>query len=201
MFAVGHLALGYLVAKGLQKVLKTELNLPLVFLLSLVPDADLLIRTHIHRGPTHSVIVMSLVFLPIALYYRRRSIPYFAALIQHSLVGDFLTGDGVRLFWPLVSAFYGAGISMRSLEGMLLEWSSFLVAVAVLVRSGDIRLLVKPRKVNLLLLVPIGVIWLSVAIGVGQGVPPELLVPHLVFLTLFVLSVFNLAQRLIKKET
>jgi len=200
MFAVGHLAIGYLTAKVFQKVLKTEVNLPLVFLLSLIPDADLLVRNHLHRGPTHSLIVISLIFIPIALYYRKRCVPYFAALFQHSLIGDFLTGEGARLFWPLDFAFYGVGISMRSLEGILLEWLSFLVAMVVLAKSGDLKLLLKPRKTNLLLTVPVGVIWLSAVMGFGQDVPLGLLVPHLVFLAVFALSILNLARRFAEKD-
>jgi membrane-bound metal-dependent hydrolase YbcI (DUF457 family) len=200
MFAVGHLAIGYLTAKVFQKVLKTEVNLPLVFLLSLIPDVDLLVRNHVHRGPTHSLIVMSLVFIPIALYYRKRCVPYFAALVQHSLIGDFLTSEGARLFWPLDPAFYGVGISMHSLEGISLEWLSFLVAMVVLAKSGDLKLLLKPRKTNLLLTVPVGVIWLSAVMSFGQDVPLGLLIPHLVFLAVFALSILNLARRFVEKS-
>lgn len=200
MFAVGHLALGYLVAKGFQKALKTDINLPLVFVLSLIPDIDLLIQLHIHRGPTHSIIIMTLAFLPIFLYYRKKSIPYFAALAQHSLIGDYLASEGAQLLWPLTSHFYGLYINMWFAEGIALEWLSFLAATALIIKTGDLKTLLTPRKTNLLLAIPAGAICLSAIYGFGQGIPAGLLLPHVAFLIVFAISILNTARRLAPKR-
>ena len=86
MYAVGHLALGCLFAEAFQRHLKTKINLPLVFLLSLIPDIDLLISDDVHRGITHSIIVSALVFIPFFVHYWKRSVPYFAALARAFVV-------------------------------------------------------------------------------------------------------------------
>jgi hypothetical protein len=57
MYAVGHFALGYLTSKIASKSLNVNINLPLIFLASVLPDIDLLIPGLHHRGPLHSIIV------------------------------------------------------------------------------------------------------------------------------------------------
>jgi len=111
MFAVGHLALGYLSGKTSSKLLNVNANIPLLFLASTLPDIDLLIPSLEHRGPTHSPIVFCVLLLPAIIIYKKRAIPYFLALAQHSLLGDYLTGEGVQMLWPLTSRWYsGTGI-------------------------------------------------------------------------------------------
>jgi hypothetical protein len=186
MFAVGHLALGYLFAKAAQKLLKTKVNLPLIFFLSLIPDADLLIPGLVHRSISHSVIILILLFIPFFLYYRKKAIPCFVATAQHALVGDLLTNGGAEIFWPLTTM----GVDMRGLGNILLEWASFLLAMVVLVRTNDLKLLLKPSKSSLLLVVPAGAILVSAFIGKGVA-PIELLIPHLVLLALFTFAILN----------
>ncbi|HVP26248.1 MAG TPA: metal-dependent hydrolase [Candidatus Bathyarchaeia archaeon] len=190
MFAVGHLALGYLLAKAAQKLLKTEVNLPLIFFLSLIPDADLLIPGLVHRSISHSVIIVILLFIPFFLYYREKSIPYFIATAQHALVGDLLTNGGAEIFWPLTTAWFGLGLDMRGWGNILLEWASFLLAMAVLIRTNDLKLLLKPSRSSLLLVVPAGAILVSAFIGEGAA-PIELLIPHLVLLALFAFAILS----------
>lgn len=198
MFAVGHIGLGYLLGKAFQRLLKTEVNLPLIFLLSVIPDVDLLIPDQVHRGFTHSMVVLSFVFIPFFVYYRKRSIPYFVATAQHALVGDFLTNGGAEILWPLTSTAFGVGIGMKSWINISLEWAVFLVAVAILFRTNDFRSLLKPSGSNLLLLVPAGVIVVSAILGRAGGVPFSLLIPHLVFLVLFSVVIVNALLGLVR---
>jgi len=95
MFAVGHLALGYILGKTTSKSLNVNLNIPLVLVASMVPDIDLLIPGLEHRGPTHSLILIFLLFLPAFMLYRERAAPYFVAVVQHSILGDSITGGGI----------------------------------------------------------------------------------------------------------
>ena len=99
MFAVGHFALGYLTGKASSFFLKIPVSLPLLFLASVFPDTDILFPFIEHRGPMHSVLFCCLVFVPFLLLYKKRVIPYFIAVLQHNLIGDFLTG-GSQLLWP-----------------------------------------------------------------------------------------------------
>jgi len=199
MFAIGHLVIGYLSAKASQKLLKTDINLPLIFFLSLIPDVDLLIPGLVHRSATHSIIVLTLVFIPIFLYYRKTSIPYFVAITQHPLVGDFFMGR-IQMLWPLISDWYGYTIDVRSFTNISIEWASFLLAMLVLTKTNDLRLLFKSGKSNLLLIVPSGAIFVSSiigarAIGLSQRAPTELLIPHLIFLTVFTFSIMKFLSK------
>ena len=191
MFAVGHLSLGYLFAKASAKLLKKEINLPLVFVLSLIPDIDILIPMVQHRTITHSIITSTAAFLPFLLLYGTTSIPYFAALAQHSLVGDFITGgtQGTQLLWPLTSAPYGLPLSILSPANLALEWGSFIAALAVMLKTKDIQKLLKRKQSDLALFLPISTVLLPSFLHFPIYVPPLLMIPHLAYLALFSLSI------------
>lgn len=191
MFAIGHLSLGYLSSKICQKSLSVDVNLPLLFAVSLIPDVDLLIPVLLHRGPSHSIIVLTIAFAPILLFYRKRGIAYYAAIVQHVVVGDFPTGSGVQMFWPLTSNWYGLGLRMTSLTIVLAEWASFILAITVLAQTKDIHQLLKPKRSNLLLAVPSGAIFLSSIVGMSPPAPIGLLIPHLAFLLIFAFSMLR----------
>ncbi|MCW3986008.1 MAG: hypothetical protein NWE91_06340 [Candidatus Bathyarchaeota archaeon] len=50
--------------------MKQEVNLPLVLLLSMIPDVDLLIPGVEHRTITHSIITATVIFTPLFIRYR-----------------------------------------------------------------------------------------------------------------------------------
>jgi len=197
MFAVGHLSLGYLIAKASAKPLKQEVNLPLVFLLSLIPDIDILTFGIIeHRTITHSIITATVIFTPLFIRYRSKAIPYFAALAQHSLIGDFITGgaqaQGAQLLWPITPAWYGLPICILSQTNIILEWSSFLAAVAIMLKTKDIQKLLKGTLSHLSLSVPTLTVLLPSFLHFPLSVPLELLIPHLAYLILFALSILTI---------
>ena len=66
MLAVGHMALAYLLGKPTAKFLKVSANVPILMVLSILPDIDILFEGYVmHRGPTHSVVVAALAFIPL----------------------------------------------------------------------------------------------------------------------------------------
>jgi membrane-bound metal-dependent hydrolase YbcI (DUF457 family) len=103
MFTVGHIALGYITGKILSKAMEQSQNIPAIWALSLLPDVDFLIPGLQHRGSTHSIIVALLIFTPLLIVRPRKTAPYFAALAAHSIIGDYITDGGVKLFWPVSS--------------------------------------------------------------------------------------------------
>ena len=145
MFAIGHMSIGYLFAKGSAKLLKTEINLLLVFLLSILPDIDLLIPPLQHRTVTHSIITATIISLPFIALYRTKAIPYFLALAQHSLIGDFITGgvnrinSGTQILWPVTAAMYGLPIDVFSLTNTILELTTFIIALGVMWKTKDFQ--------------------------------------------------------------
>lgn len=187
MFSVGHLAFGYLSGRASSKLLNVNLNIPLLFLVSVLPDIDLLIPGVEHRGPTHSIIVLCALSLPALMIYKKRGVPYFTALVQHSLIGDYLTGEGVKMLWPVASNWYGAGIKMTGLTNISLEWIFFLICLTVMLKTRDAWTLIQHHPSNLLLSIPFLTILLPF-FRFPMPIPFELILPHLAYLTLFTLS-------------
>jgi membrane-bound metal-dependent hydrolase YbcI (DUF457 family) len=147
LFAVGHMAMAYLLGKASSKALHTQINIPLILVLSILPDIDILFElftgVSIHRGPSHSIVVAALVFIPFLIFYGKQAIPYFLALVSHAVIGDFLINGQVQLFWPLTRERFGLYeigsyyIDIFSLINIFLELSLFVVAAFILYRSKD----------------------------------------------------------------
>jgi len=186
MYAVGHLALGYITGKASSRILKTDIDVPLVFALSILPDIDLLIPRLPHRGPTHSIIATILIFLPILAIYRRRSIPYLLATLQHSLLGDFLTG-GAQLMWPISPDWYGIDIALRSSTNITMEVTAFAASLTLMIVTGDLKGLLKPQRSNLLLTIPLAAFTVQLT-GI-YSIPAELAIPQTTYLILFSASI------------
>lgn len=188
-FAVGHMALGYISSKTSSGLLKTELNIPLVLTLSVLPDADLLARRVFpfieHRGPTHSILSALIVFVPFFIVYRKQVMPYFIALVQHGLVGDYIAGGRVQLFWPVTQMYFGTGLGITSLANQTLEWTIFLTAVMLMLKMKDYKALFPPKASSLILIIPTLTVLLPTMLSTPMEVPPMLIPPHIFYLIVF----------------
>ena len=169
------------------------MNLPLLLVASVLPDIDLLLRFLMHRGPTHSLITLTVLMIPFFVIYRKRVIPYYAALLSHVLIGDFFTG-GIELLWPLSQDWFGAVyFSVDSSINMIVELSLFCLVVPIMFKLGDLKSLLKPHHKNLALIIPLGaVLGPLLALGRGQEniLPTLLWVPSIFYIGLFVYSMF-----------
>ncbi len=188
------MALGYLLSKTSAKLLKVNINVPLVLVLSVLPDIDIvfdfLFNIEIHRGPTHSVISAILIFIPFFLLYRQKAVPYFTALVSHSLIADFLIGGQLLLLWPPSTAEFGFPfITIESRLNIALEFTLFVIAVFVMLRTSDLFQFFQNRKTNLILAIPVFTVLLPTFIGYPLDVPILLVFPHLFYLVLFAISV------------
>ena len=190
------MALGYILGKGSAKLLKANLNIPLVLTLSVIPDIDILLE-HVdslapvlrHRGPVHSFVASLIVFIPIFLIYRKKAVPYFVALVQHSLIGDYLTGGQLQLFWPITQQQYGTGICILSVQNIALEWALFVASIVVLLKSRDMFVLFRPHYSNLILLAPTFTVLLPTFLSYPLGVPASLIPPHVFLIVVFSASI------------
>jgi membrane-bound metal-dependent hydrolase YbcI (DUF457 family) len=188
-FAVGHLALGYISGKATSKLLNVNVNIPLLFVVSVICDIDLIIPGLQHRGLTHSLIFLSLLSLPAFVFCGKKATAYFVALILHPLLGDYLAGGGVQLLWPVSLEWYGIGIGITSLTAILMEWTFFIVSLTVMFKTKDAWTLFQQHPSNLLLSIPIVTVLLPTLLSFPLHVPLELIIPHLIYLTLFALSI------------
>ena len=108
MMPLGHFAVSYFTVNLLKQFIDEDYNILLVWFISILPDFDIVLSSLIiHRGPTHSIVSMSVLFIPFYLYYKR-GFNYFVALLTHSLLGDYFTFYGIQLFWPLNKSWYVA---------------------------------------------------------------------------------------------
>ena len=174
---------------------------PVILVLSLIPDVDLLFqRLQLeHRGPTHSVVMAFLVFVPIFAVYRKQAIPYFIALISHSLIGDYIVGGRIQLLWPLTTQYYGLPISIGSLTDVVLEWIVFILASIVMLKTGDLAWFLKPHKSNLILAVPVFAVLLPTVLSYPLNVPVSLLLPHVFYIILFMWSIAIALRSVLRK--
>jgi len=193
MFAIGHFAIGYLFGKGTSKLVHVKINLPLLLAASVLPDLDLLLRFVTHRGPTHSMITITILMIPLLILYRKKAIPYFAVLLSHVLVGDFFAG-GIELLWPLSYSTFGAlNFEVTSLTIAVTELTLFLVTIPIMYKQGDLQTLLNPNNRNWALIIPLGAIMgplLSLGRGQESALPILLLVPSLFYIGLFAYSLF-----------
>jgi membrane-bound metal-dependent hydrolase YbcI (DUF457 family) len=199
LFAVGHFALGYTLSKTSSKVLKTNLNIPTILMLSVIPDIDLLIPVLEHRGLTHSIIIASIVFIPIFVIFHKKATPYFIALIQHSLIGDYLVGGKTQLLFPLTTQYYGTGLSIKSQTSIALEWAAFLTSMLLMLAVKDIKIFLQPHNSNLILTIPTLTVLLPTFLAFPLQVPPTLIPPHIVYSVLFVTSILIDIKRVVPR--
>jgi membrane-bound metal-dependent hydrolase YbcI (DUF457 family) len=195
MFAVGHFALGYLAGKGSSSLLKTKINLPLLLVVSVLPDIDLVLQIadpmlFMHRGPTHSIITFTVLMIPFFYFYGKQAFPYYGVLLSHSLVGDFFTG-GIELFWPISQGWFGLNFDVRSFGNVIAELVLFITTLAIMVYNNDFWSLFKPRRINYVLFVAFGAVlgpMLSLGRGSEATLPAFLVAPSLFWIVVFVYS-------------
>jgi hypothetical protein len=208
-FAVGHMALAYLLAKASGKLLKVNFNIPLVLVLSIVSDIDILFEpliADIHRGPTHSIIVAILVFIPFFVLYHQKAMPYFVAFASHFLIGDFLIGGQLQLLWPLSTNEFGLHdlgfpyIGIYSSINIALEFTLFTIALIVMLKTRDLFQFFRNNKLNLILIIPIFTVLLPTFVGFPLRVPILLVLPHLFYLVLFSVSVLIIIVRILNRQ-
>jgi membrane-bound metal-dependent hydrolase YbcI (DUF457 family) len=208
------MALAYLLGKGSSKVLHTKINVPILLVLSILPDIDIiydfLTGAELHRGPTHSILFALLLFIPVFIIYRKQAIPYFLALISHAAIGDFLIGGQLQLLWPLTNTEFGLHelggpfLDIFSSVNLVLEVALFMVATAVLIKSQDWKVFFSSATTNLVLIIPIATVLLPSTIGYPFTDPliftePTLALAHIFYLVLFVIAVFKTLSRLLRE--
>jgi hypothetical protein len=196
-FAVGHLALGYILGKTSAHFMKTKLNVPIVLTLSIIPDIDILVPFLQHRGPAHSIIVLFMVFVPIFAIYRKKAIPYFLALIQHPLVGDYIAGGPLQLLWPLTTRYYGMEVNITSPITITMEWIVFLASIIIMLKTRDITTFFQPHNSNLILIIPTFTVLLPTFLAFPITVPSTLILPHIVYLILFLTPILIDARKIL----
>lgn len=162
--------------------------------LSVIPDIDLLIPFVKHRGPTHSVIIAFIAFIPLFAVYHKKAMPYLIALIQHSLIGDYITGQ-TQLLWPITTQSFGTGMNVTDPKNVTIELLLFLASIIIMLKTKDLQALIKPQNSNLTLSIPTFTVLLPTILSVPLHVPTWLILPHLAYVSIFSASIiFHLVK-------
>jgi hypothetical protein len=165
VYLLGHMALGYLFAWVVAKGRKQKLVLWAAFTAGIVPDYDILFSPLglVHHTYTHSLVLWAPVMVAL-VYWRRGSLPYVVAILQHMVVGDFLVGK-VPFFLPLSNVSLGLNLGMPSAADAVLEFGFLVLMMIVMWRSGDLKGLLGGGRGSLLMVVPllsiVGLTWLA----------------------------------------
>jgi hypothetical protein len=209
------MSIAYLLGKGSSKLLHYKPNIPLLLVLSIIPDVDiifdLLTGAQLHRGPSHSVVVAIVAFIPFFIVYRKKAIPYFLALISHSLIGDFFIGGQVQLLWPLSTTQFGLQelgsyyINIFNPINIALELTLFTIATVVLYKTNDWKVFFTSNKSNLILIIPVFTVLLPTTIGYPFSASllttePFLAIAHLFYLVLFSIAVLKALHSIYKNR-
>ncbi len=139
-----------------------KLFVPLILVLGILPDADLFLEGIgiMHRTVTHSFLFWFVVFIPLFVIFRLKSIPYFVAVVQHFAFGDLIMGK-VMLLWPFSSTFFGLNFGMPSVVDVVLETLGLVLAVGIMSYSGSLKQLLSIDKRNSFMLVPLSALLVS----------------------------------------
>ncbi len=147
---------------------------------SVLPDVDLLLRFLMHRGPTHSLVTITVLMIPFFVVYRKQAIPYYAAMLSHILIGDYFTG-GIELFWPLSQGWFGAlNFDVASMPVAVTELGLFVLTIPIMYKLGDLKTLLNPHNKNWALIIPLGAAvgpLLSAGRGQENSLPTLLAIP------------------------
>jgi len=139
----------------------------------------------------------TIVFIPVFALYRKNAFPYFIALIQHPLLSDFIAGGKTQLFWPLTSQHYGIEISIESPTNITIELLAFLTSIVIMLKTKDILIFFQPHNSNIILSIPTFTVLLPIFLSFPLGVPSLLILPHTVYLILFITSLLTEIRKIL----
>jgi hypothetical protein len=125
-------------------------------MLGVLPDVDLFFGSLglVHHTITHSLFFWIIIFAPFFVVFRLKSVPYFAAVVQHFAFGDFLMGK-VMIFWPFNSSYFGLHIPMPSLLDVALETAGLVLAAGIIIFNGDLKRLLSVDIHNVWMVLPL----------------------------------------------
>jgi hypothetical protein len=142
MIIPSHMVWGYVLGRGAARAKRTQPNIPLLILAGAIPDFDLFTGQPYatmfgHHGIFHSWLAIVLCSIPFFFAYGAGTIPYFVAVVQHSLFGDLVTNE-VPLLFPLTFSQTGINLSQTNpAAATALEIFGFLLFLVIFVMSGD----------------------------------------------------------------
>lgn len=156
-------------AKLLRKERRFKGVLPLV--LGAFPEMDSILGfpptspLGYHRA-LHSWMIASIVYLPFLILYGATSLPYYVAVVQHPLIGDFLAND-VPLFYPFTTEEYGLLLSTYDLKLLVGLEIAIVTIFFVIVKNGS-QIFINGSRLNLSLILVSPLYYYTIIYGINS---------------------------------
>jgi hypothetical protein len=156
LFFLGHMSWAYVFAVAFAGRRGGKLFVPAILILGVLPDVDLFLGGYGvgHRTFFHSIFFWVALFVPVLVIFRWKVVPYLVAVLQHFAFGDFFV-EGVMLFWPFSSSFFGFNNAMLSVFDVFLETAGLLLAFGIMYYNGDLKRLLSVRLDNVWTVFPL----------------------------------------------
>jgi hypothetical protein len=146
MFFVGHMATAFIISYVISiKFSVKAISIPLVMLLSILPDIDIIFRLAGielgHRTITHSAIISIIVAsIFIATYRKRAAVAakikiYSIAYLTHIVIGDVIIGPVINILYPFGDLLISSGINGGSITHILIEIFLLTIMTALVIRE------------------------------------------------------------------
>src|SRR5256712_2276549 len=144
----------------------------LALLSGILPDFDIYFQPYlVHHTYTHSLIVIIPVVLVLTYFFGRLGFAFSVGILSH-LLGDFLVGS-IPLLYPLYpNSDVGLNLGIPSLADTVLEMGAFGLVLVYAYWNGDYRLVLKPSRDSLLLVIPLfALVTLTLLFAGDRSIP------------------------------
>ena len=172
MFLLGHSCWSYLFSKANGRRLNVNLPAYLALISGILPDFDIYFQPYlVHHTYTHSLIVIIPIVLLLTYFFGRLGFAFSIGILSH-LLGDFLVGS-IPLLYPLYpNSDVGLNLGIPSLADTVLEIGAFGLVLVYAYRNGDYKLVLKPSRDSLLLVIPLfALVTLTLLFAGDRSIP------------------------------
>ncbi len=172
MFLLGHSCWSYLFSKATGRRLNVNLPAYLALISGILPDFDIYFQPYlVHHTYTHSLIVIIPIVLLLTYFFGRLGFAFSIGILSH-LLGDFLVGS-IPLLYPLYpNSDVGLNLGIPSLADTVLEIGAFGLVLVYAYRNGDYKLVLKPSRDSLLLVIPLfALVTLTLLFAGDRSIP------------------------------
>src|SRR5713226_797406 len=172
MFLLGHSCWSYLFSKATGRELNVNLPAYLALLSGILPDFDIYFQPYlVHHTYTHSLIVIIPVVIVLTYFFGRLGFAFSIGILSH-LLGDFIVGT-IPLLYPFFpGSDVGLNLGIPSLVDTGLEIGAFGLILVYAYWNGDYRLVLKPSRDSLLLVIPLfALVTLTLLFAGDRSIP------------------------------
>ena len=153
---------------------EVKVNLPayLALLSGILPDFDIYFQPYlVHHTYTHSLIVVVPIAIVLTYFFGRLGFAFSIGILSH-LLGDSIVGTIPLLYPILPNSDVGLNLGIPSLADTVLEVGAFALVLVYAYLNGDYKLVLKPSRESLLLVIPLfALVTLTLLFAGDRSIP------------------------------